>query len=293
MPADTEIGLLRYNSLPPLFPHVLDLPEDHYRRAGVTRLHNHDRLDVGSIRPGDLIFVKTDGLSAFTKALAHIPVPFGLVTGISDTTPHDFADLAKDERVVSWSGANLPLWSDKILQLPIGFTERERPHGDQTAILAAVGGLPWDERPIDVLLTAMADTAPERHAIPTAGVHRCEERLGYADYLRLLGRSRYVICPRGHGVDTLRFWETLAVGAVPVVRTSILDPLYRACGGLIVDDWAEMQDRIAAHRASGDGPAGRDRALAAFAARDGVFFIKSWERRIRDHHARLMAARKL
>lgn len=291
MPTDAEIGLLRYNSLAPCFPHVLDLPAEYYRRAGVTRLHDHDRLDVDSIRAGDLIYVKTDGLSAFTKAMAHIRVPFGLVTGISATTPFDFADLAKDERVVSWSGTNLPLWSEKILQLPIGFTERERPHGDLTAILAAVGGQPWDSRTVDILLTAMSDTDPERHTIPTGGVFVCRERLNYDAYLQLLGRSRYVICPRGKGVDTLRFWETLAVGAVPVVRTSLLDPLYRECGALILGDWAEMAERVDAHRRSGAGPAFRERALAAFAARDGLFFTASWERRIREHHARLMAAR--
>jgi len=280
-----EIGLLRYNALPPLFSHILDLPEDHYRRAGVSRLHSHDRLDVKAIQAGDLVFVKTDGLPAFAKALPHIAVPFGLVTGVSDRTPWDFAGLLDDDRVISWSGCNLPLWSDKVLQVPIGFAERERSCGDQSVILAAVGGLPWEERPIDILLTAMSDTSPERQAIPTDGVHCCTTRLDYADYLALLGRARHIVCPPGNGVDTLRVWETLAVGAVPIVKSGILDPLYRSCGALIVTDWAEMQACVNAHQ---DGPACRDRALAAFAARSGPFFTATWGERIREHHARRM-----
>lgn len=287
MPADGEIGLLRYNSLPPLFPHVLDLPAEYYRRAGVSRLHDHDTLDVDRIRRGDIVFVKTDGLSAFVKVLPRIAVPFGLVTGVSDLTPWDFAHLAEDPRVVSWSGPNLPFWSEKILQIPIGFTEKERPHGDQAAILAAAGGLPWKERSIEILLTALSDTSPERHAIPLDGVHRCSERLGYGDYLALLGRSRFVICPPGNGVDTLRFWETLAAGAVPVVKTSLLDPLYRDCGALVVRDWGEMADAVRARR---DGAAYRERALTAFRDRSGIFFTATWERRIREHHARHLAA---
>jgi len=287
MPDTEEIGLLRYNSLPTLCAHALDLPEDYYRREGVTRLHNHDRLNVDVMKPGDLVFVKTDGLSAFANALPHIKVPFGLVTGVSSTTPWEFAKLVEDERIVSWSGPNLPLWSNKVLQVPIGFSERERPHGDQSAILASVGGLPWDERPIDILLTSMSDTSPERHGIPLDGVHCCTERLAYADYLALLGRSRHVICPRGKGVDTLRFWETLAAGAVPVVKTSLLDPLYTECGGLVLNDWAEMRERVRDHRG---GAEFRKRALDAFERRTGVFFTSSWGERIRGHHARLIGA---
>ncbi|MBP2312890.1 hypothetical protein [Azospirillum soli] len=287
MPIAEEIGLLRYNSLPTLCAHALDLPEDYYLREGVSRLHAHDRLNVDAMKPGDLVFVKTDGLSAFTNALPHIKVPFGLVTGVSSTTPAEFAGLVEDERILSWSGPNLPLWSEKILQVPIGFSERERPHGDQTAILASVGGLPWDERPIDILLTSMSDTSPERHGIPLDGVHRCADRLSYADYLKLLGQSRYVICPRGKGVDTLRFWETLAVGAVPIVRTSLLDPLYAECGAIIVEDWAEITERVRTHQG---GPEFRERALTAFESRSGIFFTSHWGERIREHHGRLMAA---
>lgn len=287
MPIAEDIGLLRYNSLPTLCAHALDLPEDYYRREGVSRLHAHDRLNVDVMKPGDLVFVKTDGLSAFANALPHIKAPIGLVTGVSSITPTEFAGLVEDERIVSWSGPNLPLWSDKILQVPIGFSERERPHGDQTAILASVGGLPWDERPIGILLTSMSDTSPERHGIPLDGVHRCADRLGYADYLSLLGRSRYVICPRGKGVDTLRFWETLTAGAVPIVRTSLLDPLYADCGAIVVRDWAEITERVREHR---DGPDFRARALTAFENRSGIFFTSHWGERIRAHHGRLMAA---
>ena len=36
-------------------------------------------------------------------------------------------------------------------------------------------------------------------------------------YLSVLGRSRFVLCPRGRGTSTIRLFETLAAGRVPVV----------------------------------------------------------------------------
>jgi len=281
---DLDDDLLRYNSLPPFFPHALDLSEDYYRRAGVSRRHDHDQLDVNAIRPGDLVYVKTDGLRAFADVAPRIRVPFGLVTGISDITPVDFKGLLDDPRLISWSGANLPPWSEKVLQVPIGFAERERPYGNRAVILGAAGGRPWVERTIDILLTWMSDTAPERREIPQAGVHRETRRLDYPDYLASLGDARYVICPRGNGLDTLRFWETLIVGAVPIVKSGPLDPLYRACGAIIVADWGDLTAAVHAHA---DGPRYRERALAATTAGEGVFFSRTWATRIREHHARL------
>ncbi|WP_029009847.1 hypothetical protein [Azospirillum halopraeferens] len=285
---EDDAGLLRYNTPPVWCAQALDLPEDHYRRAGVTRLHGHDRLNVDALRPGDLVFVKTDGMEVFAQVLPRIRVPIGLVTGVSDITPYRHAALAQDERVVSWSGTNLPLWSDRIMQIPIGFSERERPHGSRAAILAAAGGRPWEERDVEVLLTAMADTSPERRAIAQDGVTVCAERLAYPDYLALLGRARFVICPPGNGPDTLRVWETLATGGIPVVKSGPLDPLYAAHGCLIVPDWTEIPRCV---RSRTDGPALRALAVESFRTRTGPFFAAHWRECVLRHHARLMAQR--
>lgn len=288
MSDEGEIGLLRYNSLPTLCRHALDLPESYYVRAGVSRLHQHTELNVDAIRPGDLVFVKTDALHIFRNALAHIKAPFTLVTGVSSITPADCADLLEDERIVAWCGPNLPLWSEKILQTPIGFTEKERPHGELAVILDHVGGLPWEERTISVLVTQMSDTSDERRGLPREGVHRVTERLAYRDYMALMARSRYVLCPRGKGVDTLRVWEALAAGAVPIVRSSILDPLYAAYGCIVVADWSETASAVAA---DARGPERREYALKCFANRDGVFFTNYWRARILAHQERLWSRR--
>jgi hypothetical protein len=37
------------------------------------------------------------------------------------------------------------------------------------------------------------------------------------DFFNRLGNSKFVICPRGRGVDTFRFYDTIYSGAIPIV----------------------------------------------------------------------------
>lgn len=44
-----------------------------------------------------------------------------------------------------------------------------------------------------------------------------EQALEAIEYKNVLARSRYSLCPRGTGPGTLRFWESLQAGAIPIV----------------------------------------------------------------------------
>jgi hypothetical protein len=59
------------------------------------------------------------------------------------------------------------------------------------------------------------------------------------EFLKMLRRSKYVICPMGHGIDTHRFFEAAYMKARPVVISSNLDPLYLKFGAIILDTWSD------------------------------------------------------
>ncbi len=285
-----DIGLFRYNTSPSFCSHALDHNAEYYRRAGVSRLHNHDRLDLDAVRSGDFVFVKTDALPVFCQVLPKLKVPITLVTGVSDISPTDHEFLIHDERIIAWCGQFLPLWSEKVFQFPSGFAERERDCGNQEALVEVVGGLPWNERPIDILVTAMSSTSPERRDIVVEGAYVSRERLPYREYLALMARSKFVVCPRGNAPDSIRLWEALAVGAVPITRTGVLDPIYRAYGAEIVEEWEQAAD-VAKHCRT--GPALRDYALRCFAERTGLFFASYWRDKALAHRDRLLAGSAL
>ena len=63
-------------------------------------------------------------------------------------------------------------------------------------------------------------------------------------YLEDLSISKFVISPRGNGLDCHRTWEALLMGAIPVVRSSSLDALFEDLPVLIVHNWNEVTEQF-------------------------------------------------
>ena len=67
-------------------------------------------------------------------------------------------------------------------------------------------------------------------------------RLTQPQCWRLHGEFAFQVSPPGNGLDCFRTWESLALGVIPIVKTSPLDALYRAeeLPVVIVEDWDEI-----------------------------------------------------
>ena len=112
------------------------------------------------------------------------------------------------------------------------------------------------------LMMQMGDTHPERRRVrrwalrggwhgeddvqltPERRVPRHGGSLGTRQFLQEMGQHRFVLSPRGNGLDAHRTWEALLVGAIPIVRHSALHPLYERLPVLVVADWPEVTPRL-------------------------------------------------
>jgi hypothetical protein len=54
----------------------------------------------------------------------------------------------------------------------------------------------------------------------------------------------YVLCPRGNGIDTHRFWETLYLGRIPITKRCKNTKYYENLPVLYVDDWSEITEEL-------------------------------------------------
>jgi hypothetical protein len=50
----------------------------------------------------------------------------------------------------------------------------------------------------------------------------------------------FIISPHGGGYDCHRLWEGLALGCIPIVKTSPIDKLYDDLPILIVKEWSDV-----------------------------------------------------
>ena len=59
-------------------------------------------------------------------------------------------------------------------------------------------------------------------------------------FWRAVGSYAFVAAPVGHGADTHRLWEILALGSVPVVTAGSLDMLYDHLPVVRVRSWCDL-----------------------------------------------------
>jgi hypothetical protein len=73
-------------------------------------------------------------------------------------------------------------------------------------------------------------------------IHVLRDRLTPTNYAGISSRYRFIVCPRGNGIDTHRFWETLYRGSLPIVENSEWANYFKSHGipMVVVDDFNEI-----------------------------------------------------
>ena len=111
---------------------------------------------------------------------------------------------------------------------------------------------PWAQRPHTLYIGAYANTHATRQSSAfrairskVAGVLHSPDRKDRWEMIRDLSKSKFVLAPRGLGMSSIRFYEAVMVGAVPVcdrLNSAPMNKLHERLGAIIVDSWAEVTD---------------------------------------------------
>ena len=67
-----------------------------------------------------------------------------------------------------------------------------------------------------------------------------KNKLSFNDYMEEINKYKFVLCPRGNGIDTHRFCEILLMGSVPIVESSGLDDLYKNFPCIILNSFNDI-----------------------------------------------------
>jgi hypothetical protein len=205
-------------------------------------------LHPAQVKTGDTVFVKTDYLEEYFKLIhPQITHPYILVTHNSDhPIPGNFAPHLDDPLLFAWFGQNVENYSHpKLHPIPIGLANRCWRHGDIELVKKVQSYVGLFERQQLAYMNFTEGTFPtERSLVAKLFQDRpfCvkEAPKPYDLYLQDLAKSKFVFSPRGNGIDCHRTWESLLMGAYPIVKTSALDPVYEGLPVVIVKEWEEI-----------------------------------------------------
>jgi len=244
--------------------HCVDASEDFYHTANTSRLHNKT-LTPNKVEKGDVIFVKTDYVYDGTfqeDYLPHISSPFILITGTSSyqvSNGCSIDPILQHPFLIKWFCTNAPAHA-KIVPLPIGFQEKERPGGNQESISERhANKTPFERKKDRILLPYHIIHPPHSPEGKRAGESRVKaieqlsslpfvdsqpEKLPWKDYMVLLDKYKFVMCLEGTGPDIHRNYEALALHCVPINIKTIMENLFsfHRLPGLFFSSWDHLNE---------------------------------------------------
>ncbi|CAF4236812.1 unnamed protein product [Rotaria sp. Silwood2] len=213
------------------------------------------RDTLNSVKYGEIIFVKADMIAPFFgPPFNSIEKPFVLVTHNSDAfAPNNYQTYLSNPKILIWYASNPSIQNHtKLSPIPIGIANMRWPHGNLDKLTNAMKNhrKPWSQRTTLLYVNFNVGTnIAERvkafsQASTIENVKIIKNGITFETYLEHVGNAKFVLSPRGNGLDCHRTWEAFLMGAVPIVRKSELDPLFVKTRSVIIDDWSELTEKF-------------------------------------------------
>tara|TARA_R100000951_G_scaffold63762_1_gene53538 strand:+ start:96 stop:968 length:873 start_codon:yes stop_codon:yes gene_type:complete len=253
--------LICYNWMPTIADHVLDMPEQMYTQAGTSRQHNINSFNPYAVKDGDLIFVKTDFIvnGTFEKTyLDKIFSRFSLITGVSSyhlgrDGGDQYKKILNHPNLIKWACTNPPAeTNNKIIPLPIGFQEPDRPGGNQEMLLDIFKNrTDFKDKENKIFLPYHTPTTNHTRQQSFDYLKKLpfvvsqEDKQSIDEYYKSLDRYKFVIGLEGSGPDIHRNYETFLVGSIPINIKNIIKQVFefQNATGIFLENWSELDDQ--------------------------------------------------
>lgn len=234
-------------------------------RAAADHIIDQDSppFNPSAVKPGDVIFVKTDYVPHFFADMhAQIKVEYILITHNADLSPiylkaidhpwagYDYSRYLDDPQLLVWFAQNIDYVHPKLKPLPIGLANQYNFHGRIEFFFNAMQEIPAFEgraQKIYLNFTVSSNEKERRSALDffatktyASFMHPKAPQV----YLQEIKQFKYVLCPEGNGIDCHRPWEALLMGCVPILKHSMIDDLFEDLPVILVHEWAQVTEDL-------------------------------------------------
>jgi hypothetical protein len=237
--------------------------------SSIRRMAFYPELKTIRSMKNPTIYVCNSAMNHFNTILPYIDFSFILVSGDSDDSmPYDvlkpevFDAMISNHFLLHWYCQNMTVDHPKITRMPIGMdyhTLETKPlwgpitiASIQEYLLNNVRRLPFYERYYEKELKCYAnfhfqmntkygqDRKDAIAQIPSSLVYYEPQMVPRLTSWNTQKDYSFIISPHGGGYDCHRTWEGLALGCIPIVKTSPIDKLYDKLPVLIVHEWSDI-----------------------------------------------------
>lgn len=216
-------------------------------------------FDPHSVKNGDIIFLKTEMAQAFFSSLhPQISKNYILITHNSDFSPiglfsadhappnFNLEQYLDDPKIIVWFAQNIDRKHPKLKPIPIGIANSYCRHGNTETFKKAIQQKPsLEQRREDVYINLscnkyMEERLRAREYFNTKSFCYQAAHKDFHHYLAEIKQFKFVLSPPGNGFDCHRTWEALLMDCIPIVKHSLLDPLYADLPIILVHKWEDI-----------------------------------------------------
>jgi hypothetical protein len=187
------------------------------------------------------IFVKIDYVHSFF--IQSQERPYVLFTHNGDLPVDDnYLRYMVNSNLLKWYGQNIMTHHPKLVSIPIGLGNEIWPHGDEKVFNEVIDQNIPKERLIYVNFDVNTNRRERNYCLNEINKNGLEmgNKLPFKEYLEEVAKSYFVVSPNGNGVDCHKTWESLYLGAIPIVTKSTNIDFYKNFPIIAINDWSEF-----------------------------------------------------
>lgn len=205
------------------------------------------RQDLEGLKDGDLVFCKIDNLPKLSYLLSQTNKQIYLITHDSDYEINEEVFKRYSNNIKHWWGVNINYQHPSLSSIPLGLGSPWVPEGVTPDSLRTLE--PTTPRQGLLYVNHRIETYPQERAQAYnhfkdkewATVQDPSPKGATESYIKDVRSHKFVLCPRGNGIDTYRFWESLYLGAIPIVKNCINIDFYKELLPMtVINDYSEV-----------------------------------------------------
>ena len=176
------------------------------------------------------------------KILEYLKNPFVLVMHNSDQSiTEKYSSVFDNKKILKIYTQNLLIHHPKCIVLPIGLANSQWDHGNLDLFCKVVNSTEIKKKYniyFYFSVSTNTGTRQECYNILSKKGLKWDNNRDYENYLIILKKHKYAICPVGNGPDCHRFWECLYLDVIPIViNNALIQHLKKYFKMVILDNW--------------------------------------------------------
>jgi hypothetical protein len=201
------------------------------------------------VKVNDIVFIDANFIEFFFEKLHdQILEKYILITHNSIKTIDEKFEKFIDDKIIHWFAENLTVQNNKNFSaLPLGLENKKYIKNGETRSYKKIGQTVKIQKNKMVLCSFATQTNKgERQSLYNIALeNNCIDIDVYKNhriYIEKLSKYKFNLCPSGAGLDTHRFWESLIVKTIPIVKANNLVKNFESHNipMLVVEDWSEL-----------------------------------------------------